>query len=332
MASPYLYWQKVPLGWRDAPAVVALAAHVRKRDPRLLLLDLWDWAKVHGEAHPLATAADAIERGAGWRGKRGVFYAGLVAAGWVREADGTATILDWEADGIVRGRPTLAGVIPEGEDILDADEKKKISDRERQQRARDKKKSVTPENVTERDASVTRHGASVTERDASVTDIFQTSPNRPETPVYEGIVTPKSKKEEEEKEKNTEKNLALFAPVVEDKPRRGRPPKDTPAVVEERNRWLAKARALVGLTPEESPEGRQLCVRFAQVRKVRGIDQLMRALEGLEGDRWASSLGLTALLSDAVIEKGLATAGRRMRFNGVGINSAWEGIVEGANE
>jgi hypothetical protein len=94
-------------------------------------------------------------------------------------------------------------------------------------------------------------------------------------------------------------------PVAEKAPR-GRPPKDTPEIVTDRNRWLEKARALVGLTPEESPEGKPLCIRFAQVRKKRGMDQLMRALEGLEGDPWASKLGIIPLLSDAVIEKGLA--------------------------
>jgi len=310
MASPYLYWQKVPLGWRDAPAVVALAAQIRKRDPRLLLLDLWDWAKVHGEAHPLTTAADAMERGAGWRGKRGVFYQGLVAAGWVREADGTATILDWEADGIVRGRPTLTGVIPEGDAILAIAEKQRVAARIRKQKSRDKENHVTPESVTQRDENVTCHSASVTERDAGVTDISSAPPNRAESPVYAGIVTPKSKREEEDKDKEPEKSLALFASApsedAQEKAPRGRPPKDTPEVVTDRERWLAKARALVGLTPEESPEGKVLCIRFAQQRKKRGMEQLMRALEGLEGDQWAKQQGLQTLLSDTLVEKGLA--------------------------
>ena len=116
--------------------------------------------------------------------------------------------------------------------------------------------------------------------------------------------------QEQEQEQEQEKNLVLFAGApsggAQEKAPRGRPPKDTPEIVTDRERWLARARALVGLTPEESPEGKALCVRFAQVRKKRGVDQLMRALEGLEGDPWAGKLGLVALLSDAVIEKGLA--------------------------
>lgn len=309
MAAPYLYWQKAPLGWRDAPAVVALAASIRKRDPRLFLLDLWDWAKVHGDDHPVATAVEAIERGAGWRGKRGIFYQGLVAAGWVRETDGRAIILDWDKDEIVKGRPTLAGVLPNDE-VLDADEKSRIDARKRQQKSRAKKNPVTQENVTERDADVTCHSESVTKRDASVTGIFSTPPNRAESPVYAGIVTPKSKREEEDKDKDPEKNLALFAAApseaTEEKAPRGRPPKDTPEIVTDRERWLEKARALVGLTPEQTPPSKQLCILFAQQRKKRGMEQLLRSLEGLEKDPWAKQQGLQPLLSDAVIEKGLA--------------------------
>lgn len=116
--------------------------------------------------------------------------------------------------------------------------------------------------------------------------------------------------ERREEEKRTEKNLALFAPApseaTEEKAPRGRPPKDTPEIVVDRERWLTQARALVGLTPEQTPPSKQLCIRFAQQRKKRGMEQLLRSLEGLESDPWAKQQGLQPLLSDAVIEKGLA--------------------------
>jgi hypothetical protein len=116
--------------------------------------------------------------------------------------------------------------------------------------------------------------------------------------------------QEQEQEQEQEKNLLLFASApsgaTEEKAPRGRPPKDTPDIVTDRERWLERARALIGLTPEQTPPGKQLCIRFAQQRKKRGIDQLLQALEGLEKDPWAKQQGLQVLLSDAVIEKGLA--------------------------
>lgn len=350
MAAPYLYWQKAPLGWRDAPAVVALAASIRKRDPRLFLLDLWDWAKVHGDDHPVATAIEAIERGAGWRGKRGIFYQGLVAAGWVRETDGRAIILDWDKDEIIKGRPTLAGVLPDDE-VLDADEKFRIDARKRQQKSRAKKNPVTQENVTERDAGVTCHSESVTERDASVTGASSTPANGAESPVYAGIVTPKSKREEEDKDKDPEKNLALFGdPKIapgpgmaawlpeEVKPRRGRPPKDkSPEAEAERmaekadaDRWIDAARNLIGLTDKEAPWSSQTFMVFRQQRKKRGIDQLLRALDGLEGDAWAKQQGLRTLLSDTLVEKGLAAGNKRARNVGVGFDEAWDNYAKEA--
>lgn len=113
-----------------------------------------------------------------------------------------------------------------------------------------------------------------------------------------------------EENKDPEKNLALFAAApseaTEEKAPRGRPPKDTPEIVTDREQWLEKARALVGLTPEQTPPSKQLCILFAQQRKKRGMEQLLRSLEGLEKDPWAKQQGLQPLLSDAVIEKGLA--------------------------
>ena len=347
MSAPYFYWQKVPLGWRDAPAVVALASHIRKRDPRLLLLDLWDWAKVHGDDHPISTAADTIERGAGWRGKRGIFYQGLVAAGWVRENDGRAVILDWDADGIVKGRPTLAGVLPDDE-VLDPEDKQRIGARKRKRKSRANKNPVTVETVTERDASVTCHSESVTERDSGVTENFSTPPNRAESPVYAGIVTPKSKREEEEKEKEPEKNLALFEnrkgaeasgkalanplPNPSDKPRRGRPPKDrSPEAEAERlaekadgDRWMDAARRLTGLTADELRWSTGAWMAFRKQRKARGIDQLLRALEGLESDTFSKTAGLGWLVSDNGITKGLATAARRANVVGIGFDETWD--------
>lgn len=135
-------------------------------------------------------------------------------------------------------------------------------------------------------------------------------------------------------DKEQEKNLAIFENQKSATPepkRRGRPPKDqSPEAQAERqkerddaDRWIAKARALIGLSAEEAPWSSATFMSFRQARKKRGIEQLLRALDGLEGDRWASQQGLAVLLSATLIEKGLA------RFGGsgaIGINATWEKI------
>ena len=102
------------------------------------------------------------------------------------------------------------------------------------------------------------------------------------------------------------KNLVLFAdaPSVAGKAKKSAG--EQAEVIKDREAWLAKARALTGLTPEETPGSKGFAIRFAVVRKQRGIEQLLRALDGLEGDTWASQQSLLSLLSDTLIEKGLA--------------------------
>jgi len=291
MTSP-LPWIKV---YGDLPThrkSVTLAALLGEPRAWTHVVELWLWVSRHAPEGDLGKMPDAaIAAVAGWRGDAASFVSALRVAGFLDET----RIHAWsEHNG--------------------AHLRKQAADKARNERK--KSESVMTENVLTGDSPVTR----------------------------ENVTSVESREYREEKEQ--EKNLAPFSekkvagrgleawlppadephiaaeghravvaaaqmgitltPARLEKPPRGRPPKDTPVIVEERNRWLAKARALVGLTPEESPEGKQLCVRFAQVRKVRGIDQMLRALEGLEGDPWASKLGLAPLLSDAVIEKGLA--------------------------
>lgn len=294
------YWQPVPLGWRDAPAVSALAVRVKKRDPRLLLLDLWDWAHCFGWTHPAAFAPEAIEKGAGWHGRRGVLYAALVETGWVREADGVATICRWKDDAIVTGRPTTRKVAAKKTE--ERTEEQRLNDRIRKQKSRDSKRDIdVSQPVTERD---NRDGHSVT----SVTPV--TSHRKPL--VLKQSVTALEQEQEQEQEKDQSKNLALFAhassaPVVA-KPKRpkAKAEGEEPSCTEDRERWLAQVRALTGLTEQELLPSKASNIRFAQQRKVRGMDQLMRALEGLQNDPFAKTAGLGYLLSDDGITKGLA--------------------------
>ena len=133
----------------------------------------------------------------------------------------------------------------------------------------------------------------------------------------EGNVPPLEERRGEEKIKNN--NLALFADAKaaglgEVKPKRGRPPKDqSPEAQAERkaeqadaDRWMDKARALTGLTAEEMRWNTKAFMGFRKQRKVRGMEQLMRALEGLESDTFSKTAGLGWLVSDNGITKGLA--------------------------
>lgn len=157
-----------------------------------------------------------------------------------------------------------------------------------------------------------------------------------------GSVPPLEEMRGEEKIKSN--NLALFenqkdaALVEEVKPRRGRPPKDkSPEAEAERvaekadaDRWIDAARKLIGLTDKEAPWSSQTFMVFRQQRKKRGIDQLLRALDGLDGDAWAKQQGLRTLLSDTLVEKGLAAGNKRARNVGVGFDEAWDNYAKEA--
>lgn len=296
------FWQPIPLGWRDAPAVSALAVRVKKRDPRLLLLDLWDWAHCFGWTHPTSIAPEAIEKGAGWHGRRGVLYAALVETGWVREADGAATILRWKDDGVVVGRPTTRKGATKKAPV-DPDEKRERA-RVRKQKSRDSK----------RDADVSQAVTECDQRDEcdghSVTGV---TPIRKPLVLKQSVTTlEQDKEQEQEQEKEpTTKNLALFAdapaPVVA-RPKRSRVKAegDEPSCTEDRERWLVQARGLLNLAADEAPESDKFRIRFAQVRKARGMEQMMKALEGLQNDSFAKTTDLMYLVSDSAITRGIA--------------------------
>lgn len=341
--APAYYWQKAPLGWRDAPAVVALASRVRRRDPRLLLLDLWEWAKVHGTQHKLALAVEALERGAGWRGKRGVLYASLVETGFVREQDGCAVILDWDEDEIIAGRKTLPGVVPAGTSLPDEDVKR-ANDRARQQASRERKKKsdVTPDAVT-RHNDVTEKN--VTDRDKDFSD----PSNRPESPVYAGFVTAQEEEKEKEQERENTKSVAppenpvsadgkekSFTLAVEpSKPKRGRPPKDPAAHAAERadaDRWLARVRDITGLGEDIMCWSQGHFLAWKALRKKHGMETLMLALDGLENDKFYRQRGNLGLFVSAnAVQSGVAAAQQRRAYRGQDINDVWERIEREEN-
>lgn len=305
-----MYWQKVPLSWREAPAAIALAKALHERDARVYLLDLWEWAAQHGSTHPSDIALHAFARAAFYDGDEQFFFDALRKTGWLSEADGNVTILSW-AD-VVASLHVSSG--------LSADDIKRKQAAERSKRYRDR--HAASRSVTQRHApSRSRHADDRdAHRDAHRDDTSRSITIQHETSTIESVTQPSrghhASRTEREKERDINtKNLALFAPApsaaVEVKPKRGRPPKvkaegEEPNVNEDRERWLSQVRTLTGLTESELVPSKAACIRFAQQRKARGMEQLMRALEGLQNDRFAKTAGLGYLLSDDGITKGLA--------------------------
>jgi hypothetical protein len=308
-----MYWQKVPLSWREAPAAIALAKALHERDARVYLLDLWEWAAQHGSTHPSDIALHAFARAAFYDGDEQFFFDALRKTGWLSEADGNVAILSW-AD-VVASLHVSSG--------LSADDIKRKQAAERSKRYRDR--HAASRSVTQRHApSRSRHADDRdAHRDAHRDDASQIVTIQHETSTIESVTQPSrdrhASRTEREKERDINtKNLALFASApsaavgeVISPPRRGRPPKakvegDEPSCTEDRERWLAQVRILTGLTESELIPSKNSNIRFAQQRKLRGMDQLMRALEGLQNDPFAKTAGLGYLLSDDGITKGLA--------------------------
>jgi hypothetical protein len=305
-----MYWQKVPLSWREAPAAIALAKALHERDARVYLLDLWEWASQHGSTHPADIALHAFARAAFYDGDEQFFLDALRKTGWLSETDGNVTILSW-AD-VVASLHVSSG--------LSADDIKRKQAAERSKRYRDRhaaSRSVTQRHTPSRSRHADDRDA---HRDEHRDDASQIVTIQHETSTTESVTQPSrdrhASRTEREKERDINtKNLALFASApsaaVEVRPKRGRPPKakvegDEPSCTEDRERWLAQVRILTGLTESELIPSKNSNIRFAQQRKLRGMDQLMRALEGLQNDPFAKTAGLGYLLSDDGITKGLA--------------------------
>lgn len=289
-----LPWIRVYNDLPDHPKSDHLAAILQEPRAWTHVVELWLWvSRVRPDGSLAGLHPVVIAKRAGWNGDPITFVDAMRQAGFL---DGDQ-IHDWL-------------------DYQGAHAKKLEKDRTRIRQLRDKNKNVAATLPATVDATV---GAMLP---ASVA----------------GNVPPLEERRGEEKREEI-KNLALFAEqkVAEPK-RRGRPPKDqSPEAEAERlaeradgERWITAARALIGLTAEEAPWSSATFMAFRRARKQRGVEQLMRALAGLEGDRWASSLGLAALLSAAVIEKGLAAGNRRANVVGTGFDAAWDNYAKEA--
>jgi len=236
------------------------------------VLELWLWvSRIRPDGNLAGLSPSVVARRAGWMGDADVFVDALRQCGFL---DGDQ-VHDWD-------------------EYQGAHSRKLENDRTRIRQARDKKKNVA-----------------ATVAETVVPTVAET---------LGGSVPPlEERRVEESREEINTKNLALFADAKaategsEHKPRRGRPPKDrSPEAEAERlaekadaDRWMNEARKLTGLTEDELRWSTAMFMAFRKQRKARGMEQLMRALEGLQNDRFAKE-NPSWLISDSGIVKGLS--------------------------
>lgn len=267
-----LPWIKVYKDLPEHPKSDELAARLGDERAWTYVVQMWFWvAKTRPDGELAGVPDSMIASKAGWRGHPAVFVEALLQSGFIDGHEGVRSVHNWLFY-----------------------QQKHAERREKDRLAKRDKRSANPRVLP-----------------TVAPTVLPTLPPTVVTTVLPTVGTLEKRREEEI---NT-KNLALFAPApsaaVEVKPKRGRPPKakvegEESSCTEDRERWLAQVRVLTGLNENELIPSKNSNIRFAQQRKLRGIDQLMRALEGLQNDPFAKTAGLGYLLSDDAITKGLA--------------------------
>lgn len=237
------------------------------------VLELWLWvSRIRPDGSLAGLSPSVVARRAGWTGDADVFVDALRQCGFL---DGDQ-VHDWD-------------------EYQGAHSRKLENDRTRIRQARDKKKNVA-----------------ATVAETVVPTVAET---------LGGSVPPLEERRVEEKRVDiSTKNLALFADAkaaTEDSviapPRRGRPPKDrSPEAEAERlaekadgDRWMDAVRKLMGMRPDELRWSQASFMAFRKQRKARGMEQLMRAVEGLQNDAFAKTR-FSYIISDNGITTGLA--------------------------
>ena len=313
------------------PKVLALQLELQLPDARLLLLDLWSWGNRWGlsVAHPHAVAI--LEAAARWQGPAGHAHAALVAAGWVRVDGDAHTILlpleDAPAARSVTSAP--APVTPaEGTRLRGAEAR-----RERNRRYRETHRETpvvsreTPRETTTV-SSVSEASQASSEASQSVSEASQSV-----SQASSGAVGGKGGSSllftDEELKNNppTPQTRSVGAETPRETPKTPRKtPRKTPAVSQASHRetprdatriaaaqWLDAAGKLLGLGEADTKWVPSTYTAFQRQLTARGIDTLLRSLEGLRGDAFAEGAGLRVLLSDSLVEKGLTRAAKGPR-------------------
>lgn len=265
-----LPWIKVYKDLPEHPKSDELAARLGDERAWTYVVQMWFWvAKTRPDGELAGVPDSMIASKAGWRGDPVVFVEALSQAGFIDGHEGVRSVHNW---------------LFYQQKHAERREKDKIAKRE--------KRAANPRVLP-----------------TVAPTVLPTLPPTVVTTVLPTVGTLEKSREREEE--ITTKNLALFAPAAsaatEAKPKRARvKPDGGPNANEDRARWLDQARRLLNLTAEEAPETDKFCIRFAQTRKARGMEQMMKALEGLQNDAFAKTTDLMYLISDSAITRGIA--------------------------
>ncbi len=327
MTTP-LPWIKV---YGDLPThrkSVTLAALLNEPRAWTHVVELWLWVSRHAPEGDLGKMPDAaVAHVAGWRGDAGSFVNALRVAGFLDETrihgwyeHNGAHFRKQAADKVRNARPVTEPAVKENpltsESLVSHKNNGSVESIEYREEKEPEKNLALFEN---RKGAAPHIGPGLAawlptpeaaaEWDSAVKASYRKAHGIPDPPTSDG----ESRQPDE-------------------KPRRGRPPKDrSPEAEAERlaekadgDRWMDAARKLTGLTADELRWSTGAWMAFRKQRKARGIDQLMRALEGLESDTFSKTAGLGWLVSDNGITKGLATAARRANVVGIGFDETWD--------
>ena len=266
-----LPWIKVYKDLPEHPKSDELAARLGDERAWTYVVQMWFWvAKTRPDGELAGVPDSMIASKAGWRGDPATFVEALFQSGFIDGHEGVRSVHNW---------------LFYQQKHAERREKDKIAKREKRASGPRVLPTVAP-------------------------TVLPTLPPTVLPTVVPTVGTLEKRREREEE--ITTKNLALFASAAsaatEGKPKRpkAKAEGEEPNCTEDRERWLAQVRALTGLTEQELIPSKASNIRFAQQRKVRGMEQLMRALEGLHNDPFAKTAGLGYLLSDDGITKGLA--------------------------
>lgn len=314
MALP---WIKVHSNLRRHPKVLALSDAVEQDHAWCYLVALWSWASEFCPTGVIAVRGvpRLVERESGWAGDHGKLFDAMVQTGWLIASDDGMVIAGWEEY-----------------QLPHINHAKREAARQKALREKEKLKKLLP--------------------DANHSEYELTDGTQDRTRTEARTVARPDRDREIEKDTSSDlttdldrsPNLALFeirkgaGEEEKPKPRRGRPPKDrSPEAESERlaeradaDRWLEAARKLTGAGDDVLRWSGQVFMAFRRARKARGIDQLLRALEGLENDSFSRTAGLGWLISEAGITKGLLKAAAPARTGSLDLSkmdySTWDEI------